>query len=190
MTKSYHSIQQLNERTNSLLEPLKTSTDKLIVNLVSDVESTLDEVLSLNGDLDNPLVAKAELNRLKPDMIETIPANWFRLLHTIPAETPEQLAMFSNRFRADFLTKIQNRDDSLEPYIAASVKKYGKAMRYAPTGSTDKDKAAYNALIAEIKGKQTKLTNKKFSLVDTDAGYEVQWTFEDDSWKLDRFILL
>ncbi|MDO6777239.1 hypothetical protein Q4591_17985 [Shewanella sp. 3_MG-2023] len=190
VSRGVKSAEDLSRQVNTLLDPLRASTDQSIVNLVSEIESALEESIDLNQKISMVTFSKGELNQPTPDMIETIPANWFRLLHTIPAETPEQLAMFSDQFRADFLTKIQNRDDSLEPYIAAAVKKYGKAMRYASMGSTNKDKAAYNALIAEIKGKETRLINKLFSLIDIDAGYEIQWIFEHDSWKLDRFILL
>ncbi|GIU51598.1 hypothetical protein TUM4438_41820 [Shewanella sairae] len=186
--KGFQTTYELNQHISALVKPLKASTDPSIIQFVTEIESAHETTNQLSHKLDNIKISKGALNDPSPKNIAALPVNWFRLLHTIPSATPEQLAMFSAGFRADFTQKIQQKDDSLASYIAASIKKYSKAMRYVSMNSSDKDKAAYNALLAEVSANNVSLTGKQLSLIALDENLEIQWLFENNSWKLDRFI--
>ncbi|WP_144211052.1 hypothetical protein [Shewanella donghaensis] len=186
LSKSIKSNDVFSTEVQALIAPLDSSHDADIQTLVKLVNGSLAEALSFNQGISSLSISNKGLNNPKPDNIDVLVVNWFRVLHTTSSETEQQLAMFSNRFRDDFVSNIKQRDNSMEPIITAALKKYSKAMLYAPMDTSDKDVAAYNGLLNELQGK-SQLNGKRIIIKDSDNGQQLEWVFEQDTWKLDSF---
>jgi hypothetical protein len=172
----------------SLIAPYLSTTDPDIKKLINMINESLTQALSLPEQVNSVVISKGDINNPKPDDSSRLIANWFRLLHTLESGTPEQLAMFSAQFRAGVMTDILNRDDSKQKILSAARKKYSKAIRYSPSRSSDKDVAAYNMLLDEFKGK-TEVNGKRIMLKDADSGQQLEWIYENNSWKLDTVLI-
>lgn len=188
LTKGFKDKTVFTGEVQSLIAPFLSNTDPDIKKLVSMINESLTKALSLSEQVNSVVISKGDINNPKPDDSSRLIANWFRLLHTIDSGTPEQLAMFSAQFRAGVMTDILNRDDSKQKILSAAIKKYSKAIRYSPSRSSDKDVAAYNMLLDEFKGK-AKVNGKRLTLNDADSGQQLEWIYENNTWKLDRVVL-
>lgn len=188
VTKGFKDKTVFTGEVQSLIAPFLSTTDADIKKLINMINESLTQALSLSEQVNRVVISKGEINNPKPDDTARLIANWFRLLHTIESGTPEQLAMFSAQFRADVMTDILNRDDSKQKILAATIKKYSKAIRYSPLKSSDKDVAAYNMLLDEFKGK-AEVNGKRLTLKDADSGQQLEWVYENNSWKLDAVLI-
>jgi hypothetical protein len=188
LTRGFKDENTFSGEIKLLIARLLSSHDPDINTLVSMVNGSLAEAVSLKQSVNTMPVLNGGINNPKPDNIEVVIANWFRLLHTLPSETPEQLAMFSNRFRDDFMNKVRQGNTEMESVISAALKKYGKAIRYAPLWSNDKDLAAYNKLLEEFNDK-AQVDGKRLTIKDNDSGQQLEWIYENNTWKLDCVVL-
>ena len=188
LTKGFKGKAVFTGEVQSLIAPFLSTTDADIKKLINMINESLSQALSLPEQVNSVVISKGDINNPKPDDSARLIANWFRLLHTIESGTPEQLAMFSAQFRAGVMTDILNRDDSKQKILSAAIKKYSKAIRYSPSKSSDKDVAAYNMLLDEFKGK-VEVNGNRLMLKDADSGQQLEWVYENNSWKLDTVLI-
>ena len=104
------------------------------------------------------------------------------------SDVSTHINLYTHDFKQQVLKKYQQGDASVERYLEAAIKKYAKKMRYTKIWKyVDADKAAYNQIIDEVKGK-LEISVDTIKLNDPDSDIKMVWQYEQGNWRLNNFL--